>query len=188
MRRTLLTGLSLFVAAGIGACLMHVELEPAALAEPQSPRRHPSPTPFDPFTPGAHDESRVVKLVPRIVYESVRISTSDADQRSAEFSTLMQQKAERMSNEELDQAIKELKAELDAQNKAADAELQQVIDSLERLVKESAGTPAAERARLALTVLKHQTPPMPQSYDSAPRQKYAPAYPQPAELPPVPTN
>ncbi len=173
MKRTLLTGLFILATAAIVSQAMRWESQ-AIADKPSLAEQYPQPSnPFatiaTPFTPTAKKTrtENVTVYVPKVIeekivyvreYREVAVEVSETEQRSQEYSDLMLQKAQRMTEGELDEAIDEVKAEIEAQDEAARTELQQAIDILEQIVETSAGTPAANRAQFALQVLKVPAP------------------------------
>lgn len=69
------------------------------------------------------------------------------------FVELMKIKAERMSEDELKAAMSELQQSIDAQDKAAEAALQEAVAKLREVVKNHQGTASADKARKAIVMM-----------------------------------
>jgi hypothetical protein len=152
-------------------------IESRTFADHRSQARHSvqSAAPFYPFASNAKQtrKKKVTVYVPEYreaekatvhvpEYREVEVVVSEREKQSHEYSDLMLRKAQRMSEDELDKAIAELRADLAAQDEAAQTQLDQAMEILEKLIEQSAGTPAAERAHLALPFLKgHGPQPLP---------------------------
>jgi polyhydroxyalkanoate synthesis regulator phasin len=69
------------------------------------------------------------------------------------FVELMKVKAGRMSDDELKAATSELQSSLDAQDKEADAALQEAIEKLREVIRNYQGTASAHKARSAIQTM-----------------------------------
>jgi hypothetical protein len=71
-----------------------------------------------------------------------------------QFVTLSTKRAQRMSDEELGAAVEQLTKELADQDTAAEVELEKAVEQLKEIAAKFPGTPAAERASLALQAIE----------------------------------
>jgi hypothetical protein len=171
--KRILTNVFIVSATVVGTLVLSFCIESRTYADHLSQARHSvqSASPFNPFASNAKltRKEKVTVYVPEYrdaenvtVYvpeeREVEVVASDREQRSQEYSDLMLRKAQRMSEDELEKAIADVQADLAAQDEAAQTQLDQAIEILEQLIVQSPGTPAAERARHALSVLKRQIP------------------------------
>jgi hypothetical protein len=70
------------------------------------------------------------------------------------FVELATERAKRMSDEELGQAVEQITKQIADQDSAAEAELEKASEQLKSVADKFAGTPAAERANRALEAMK----------------------------------
>lgn len=158
--RGVFTGVFIVGAAVVGTFALLFCIESRTFADhlSQATKSVQSAAQFNPFATNAKEtrKKKVTVFVPE--YREVEVVVSEREQRSQEYSDLMLLKAQRMSEDELNEAITTVKADLAAQDEAAQTELDQAIEILEQLVEQSGGTPAADRAGLALPFLKGQMP------------------------------
>lgn len=73
-----------------------------------------------------------------------------------QFVELSAKRAQRMSDEELGQAVEEITRTLADQDTEAEAELEKAVEQLKSVVEKFPGTPSAERANRALEATKAQ--------------------------------
>jgi hypothetical protein len=86
-------------------------------------------------------------------------NTRDRVTAQRTYIELVARKAERMTDDELNQAITELTEELAQQDQEADDELQTLIESLQQVVEFYPGTSAAKRGEEALKHLRGEDNP-----------------------------
>jgi hypothetical protein len=113
----------------------------------------PAPAPVleadddDPFNP------EVAQEAPRFRKPEAPASRQTASLRQR-FVELTAKRAQRMSDEELGQAVEEISKMLADQDTEAEAALEQAADLLKSVVEKFPGTPSAERAYRALEAIK----------------------------------
>lgn len=86
-------------------------------------------------------------------------NTRDRATTQRTYIELVARKAERMTDDELNQAVIELTEELAQQDQEADDELQTLIESLQQVVESYPGTSAAKRGEEALKHLRGEDNP-----------------------------
>jgi len=74
--------------------------------------------------------------------------------RQQQFVNLSNKKAQRMSDEELGEAVQQLTKELADQDAAAEAEFGKAVEQLKEIAAKFPGTPSAERASRALQAIE----------------------------------
>jgi hypothetical protein len=109
-------------------------------------------------------DRRQVAELPSTTAFMIRIdgtrNTRDRVTAQRTYIELVTRKADRMTDDDLNQAIVELTAELAQQDQEANDELQTLIESLQQVVDSYPGTPAAKRGEEALKHLRGEDNPM----------------------------